>query len=275
MKGGVGKTTLSTNICDCLSSRHDKKILLVDVDPQFNATQCVFSGEEYVRHLKDNKDTIIDIFDDKSRVSVGTVNGTIQEHAKELKDIQSIQVKKNFYILPGNLNLFRIEMASGSGRENRLKRYLEYQATQGQFDYVIIDTPPTPSVWMTSALVASNYYLIPVKPDPISFTGIDLLKTIIKDREENFDLAIKCIGLIFTMVERPDSVVYNEAREKAKSGEWKNYLYKNYIPKRTEIAKYQLNKDSFILNLGDSESKMQLTGIVDELLKRIENDRQK
>ena len=58
MKGGVGKTTMAVNICDCLATRYDSKVLLVDIDPQFNATQCLMSGDEYVKYLKAGKDTI-------------------------------------------------------------------------------------------------------------------------------------------------------------------------------------------------------------------------
>ncbi len=270
MKGGVGKTTLSTNICHCLSKRNNKKVLLIDIDPQFNATQCLFTGEEYIQHLKDNKDTIVSVFEEKRNIA-RTVEGLSKKQSKELKEISPVQVKNNFYILPGHLELYRIEMAAGSGKENRLKRYIQEIATRIKIDFVIIDTPPTPSIWMTSALIASDYYLIPVKPDPISYTGIDLLKTIIDDKKEDFDLKIKCIGLVFTMVEREDSIVYKSALSKIESEEWKRYKYRKYLPKRTDVAKYQLNK-SFILDRDDRSLKTALVGIVDELIERIEKD---
>lgn len=271
MKGGVGKTTLATNLCDCLSKRNKKKVLLVDIDPQFNSTQCLFSGDEYVQYLKDKKDTIINVFDETTRTSTSTVNGISQSNSRELKDIKPFKFKDNFYLLPGNLELYKLNMPSGSGRENRLKKYLQQINEKEKFDYVFIDTPPTPSVWMTSALLASDYYLIPVKPDPISFVGIDLLESIINSKREDYDLKIKCIGLVFSMVEREDSIVYQKALEQVESNKWNNLKFAKYIPKRTDVAKYQLNKQ-FILDMAHSDIRTALTGIVTELENRISNE---
>lgn len=271
MKGGVGKTTLATNLCDCLSRRNQKKVLLVDIDPQFNSTQCLFSGDEYIKYLTDNKDTIISIFDDSIRTSTSTVNGVSQVNSRDLKDIKPYKFKENFYILPGNLELYKINMPSGSGRENRLKKYLQQINITEKFDYVFIDTPPTPSVWMTSALLASDYYLIPVKPDPISFVGIDLLENIINSKRDDYDLKINCLGLVFTMIEREDSIVFQKALEKVNSGRWQNLKFTKYIPKRTDVAKFQLNKQ-FMLDMNDRELMTALTGIVSELENRISNE---
>lgn len=99
-----------------------------------------------------------------------------------MKDITPVAIKDNLHIIPGSLGLYKIEMKPGEGVENRLKKYLKLR--ENDYDYVIIDTPPTPSVWMSSALIASNYYLIPVKPDPLSITGIDLLDSIISEKEK-------------------------------------------------------------------------------------------
>ncbi|RVU02379.1 ParA family protein [Mucilaginibacter limnophilus] len=271
MKGGVGKTTLSVNVCDCLARRHNVKVLLVDVDPQFNATQCLMSGEDYVKYLKEDNDTILSVFDRNSRAMVSSVSGTTQRPERKLEDIKPYRVKKNFDLLPGNLELYRMEMTPGEGRENRLSKFLKEQEAKQAYDYVIIDTPPTPSVWMTSALLASNYYLIPVKPDPISFTGIDLLQGIIDNKKENYDLSIQCAGIVLTIVEE-NTRVYKQAVQNLDSGRWKTYRYAKSVPKRTEIARTQTNK-GYILDLHDNESKFALTGIVAELIERTKDER--
>lgn len=268
MKGGVAKTTLTVNLADCLSRRHDKRVLIVDVDPQFNATQCVFNPENYVQYLNKGGDTILNVFDRKKRTVVETVDGKKTVPPKNLEDLTPVQVKKNFDILPGNLELYRLEMAPGEGRENRLKVYLDKLREKEQYDFVLIDTPPTPSIWMTSALIASDYYLIPVKPDPISFTGIDLLQSIIDDRKENFGLKLKCIGLVFTIVEEATKVYQDANSYVQRHDTWKKYIFKKPLPKRTTVAYLQL-KQGYILDSKHSDIKQALSSVTSELIDRV------
>lgn len=268
MKGGVGKTTMSVNICDCFARRNGSRVLLVDIDPQFNATQCLMSGDEYIDHLRSSRDTVLTIFDRQTRTTVSTVTGISENSAKSLENIEVFNIKENFDLLPGNLELYRVEMTPGEGRENRLSKYIKELEKRDLYDYVIIDTPPTPSVWMTSALLASNYYLIPVKPDPISFTGIDLLQSIIQNKKENFDLEIACAGIVLTMVEE-STLIYKQALEQLSKGKWSSFKFVKALPKRTVIARTQTNK-GFILDLQDEECKISLTGIVNELITRIQ-----
>lgn len=173
-------------------------------------------------------------------------------------------------MLPGNIELFRIEMASGEGRENLLSRYTE--TIVEEYDYILIDTPPTPSVWMTSSLIASNFYIIPVKPDPISFTGIDLLKSVIDSREETYGLKIKCLGVVLTIVEE-DTLNYKAARERlSKDKKWSKYLFKGSMLKRVALARAQ-GQQQHVLDLDDSAARLSMTSIVRELEERLSNDK--
>jgi len=271
MKGGVAKTTLAINIADCLAKRHNKKVLIIDVDPQFNATQCLMTPETYMKHLSEGKDTVINIFDRTSRAVPSTVAAPIKIKSKSLEDIEPSRISNNLDLLPGSLELYRLEMAPGDGRENRLKSFINKINETKKYDYVIIDTPPTPSVWMTSSLIASDYFLIPVKADPISLTGIDLLRSIIEEKKENFDLTIKCAGLVLTITE-PNTVVYQNAKSNLeKDNHWKKHLYPVTLPKRTEIARKQLQQHQ-ILDGDNLDAKRAISGITAELLNRISSN---
>ena len=76
MKGGVGKTTLAVNVAYALSKQHGKQVLVVDADPQFNATQCLISDDAYLNHINDaKKGTIRDIFITRRPGAVSTTTG--------------------------------------------------------------------------------------------------------------------------------------------------------------------------------------------------------
>lgn len=273
MKGGVGKTTLSTNVAHCLATRENCKVLVVDIDPQFNATQCFFSGDKYIEYLKNKGRTILDLFQENV-ANISTVDGVTGIKSFNYSDIKPIQILENLFMLPGNLNLYQIEISAGSGKENRLKKYLDEINKIYHFDYVIIDTPPTPSIWMISALLASDYYIIPVKPDPLSYTGIELLQNIICQKKRDLDLNIKCMGIVLTIVEE-GTIVFNKCMETiGKKKQLKDLLYKKYLKKRTDIAKFQLNQQ-FILDQSKDDIKLCLTGIVQEMIKRINDDETK
>ncbi|WAX97308.1 ParA family protein [Aminobacter sp. NyZ550] len=269
MKGGVAKTTLATNLADALVKREDCKVLLVDLDPQFNATQCLLSGEEYVQRRQEGGHTIVTIFDD-SPAPVSAVNLDAITPKLDLGQIKPWKVKDGFDLIPGDLELYRLEMAAGQGREQRLRRYLEAIKADEVYDFVIIDTPPTPSHWMMAALLASSGYLVPVKPEPLSRTGIDLLRGVVERCSNNHGHPIECLGVVLTIVET-NTVVYREAIEFLdKNGVWKGKRFKNVLPKRTKLAAKQ-GSQKLILDLDDTTLKSHLAGIAREFLENAAN----
>jgi chromosome partitioning protein len=271
MKGGVAKTTLAVNISDCLANRHQKKILLIDMDPQFNATQCSVAGDEYVEYIKAGGHTIIDIFDDSSRPLVNTVKGDSIREPLDLKNIKPWEISPLQHLLPGNLELYRLEMGAGQGRELRLKRYIDCLRVEEKYDFVLIDTPPTPSAWMTSALIASDYYLVPVKPEPLSATGIDLLRNIVGKVQENYGLTIKCLGVVLTIAEQ-NTIVYKNAINFIDGNNfWKGKKFQYALPKRTAVARSQ-DQQGKILESDDGALLLALTSITREFLMKIEAD---
>ena len=182
-----------------------------------------------------------------------------------MQDIRPWRIKEGLDLIAGDLELYRLEMAAGQGREQRLRRYLEAIEADENYDFVIIDTPPTPSHWMMAALLASSYYLVPVKPEPLSRTGIDLLRGVVERCSNNHGHPIECLGVVLTIVET-NTVVYREAVDFLdKNGVWRGKRFKNALPKRTQLAARQGNQQ-LILDLNDAALKTQLAGIAREFL---------
>jgi chromosome partitioning protein len=267
MKGGVAKTTLSVNMADYLS-RTGKRVLLVDLDPQFNATQCLFSPETYAHRKGKGDYTITSIFDDSPAPAISPINGGAKTSAIELSDIKPWKLKNRFDVVPGDLDLYRLDMTPGQGRENRLKRYLEEYKANNEVDIVIIDTPPTPSHWMISGLLASSYYLVPVRPEPLSRTGIDLLRGVIGRCTTNYGHKIECAGVVLTMTDRRTQV-YDQAVEVLTNDPfWKDKRFKADLPARTAIAKAQ-GDQVLILDTKAYAARTALAQICSEFLSRI------
>lgn len=268
MKGGVGKTTLAVNVADVLSQRHDKRVLLVDVDPQFNATQSLLSGESYLKLRQSGSATVYDIFSQNDVPIISAVSGPGITALKKLEDIKPTKIKTNFDLIPGNLEIYRIEMVAGQGTEMRLKSFLKKNETK--YDYAIIDTPPTPSVFMSSALLASNFYVVPIKPEPMSRIGIDLLRGVINRISENNAHNIECAGVVITMAAE-QTLVYKDCLKELKAdATWKSHLIRNNIPQRTVIAREQ-GHQKLISDVGDVDSKRALAGVVKELMDRTDD----
>lgn len=99
MKGGVGKTTLAVNMADFLVKRYSKRVLLVDVDPQFNATQCLLNGDEYVNYIKNGGTTIIDIFN-YEKMTASVVYGTKKQNSTSYENIIPYETTRGFALVP-------------------------------------------------------------------------------------------------------------------------------------------------------------------------------
>lgn len=268
MKGGVAKTTLAVNVADCLVRRHGARVAIIDVDPQFNATQTLISGDAYVERLAAGGHTVVQVFDDLARPIASTVHGADLQQPQRIDDIELWPVSDGLFLLPGHLELYRLEMGGGQGREHRLRRFVEVLKGREMFDYVIIDTPPTPSAWMSSALIASDYYVVPVKPEPLSATGIDLLRTVVARVEENYALNIKCLGVVLTIAE-PHTIVYRNTLEFLEGNQyWRDKRFTHALPKKTVVARIQ-GEQRLILDANDPQLSLALSSITNELLEKV------
>lgn len=267
MKGGVGKSTLAINIAHCLAERRSQKVLVIDMDPQFNATQCLMDAENYINYKKLDKSTISSVFNEQ-QYSFSSVDGMQLANNEQKESFEFVEINDNLYLLPGDLSLYQVEMSPGEGKEFRLENFLE--TIDEDFDFIIIDTPPTPSIWMSSSLIASDYFIIVSKPEPLSVTGMNLLNSVIEYRKKNFRLKnLKCLGVALNLVEGT-TLNHQQTIDELQKSDWSKLLFKTHIPKKTKIAKDQIN-GGHILSLNDSDLSVKLVKLTDEILTRIQS----
>ncbi|MBU3569223.1 ParA family protein [Priestia aryabhattai] len=197
MKGGVGKTTLCINIAYSLVRHFNKRVLLIDMDPQFNATQALmekyYSTDEYFAFKKQGK-SIIKIFENDF-----SLIDNVDEN-KDKKNDLIISLTNNFDIVIGDLDLIKVEFGQ-RGSENLLSDFIENENILGEYDYVLIDCPPTHSFYTSSSLIASNFYLAPLKPDVYSVLGVNLLRHVVANVNKMHKINVKPLGVVFTMID--------------------------------------------------------------------------
>src|ERR1700683_3768285 len=265
MKGGVGKTTLAVNIAYALAHQHGKQVLMVDGDPQFNATQCLMDDDDYLDHIK-AKGTLKDIFIPRRLGAVNTTTGVARTVSKAKMNLADCTVEifkgssgrpGRLDLLPNHLSIIEAEMTP-RGAEKRLKSYLKERA--GKYDYVIIDCPPTISFFTQAAMLASDKYLVPIKPDWLSVVGLPLLERYIDEFTDDAGM----IGLVFTMVTgaipRAMKAVMEQIRKERKGD-----VFKKYLNHSTKVAKSVTeHKPVFLYKNASAKLKMQVLDITAE-----------
>lgn len=200
MKGGVGKTTLCVGIGEYLANFLGKKILFIDVDPQFNTTQTLMDyfdlEEEYMNDFRQNK-TIRKLFESVSSISE-------KPKLPNPSDvILSFEKSPNIDLICGNIDLIFDDNQGDSARSRRIKKFITENDLRRVYDFIFIDCPPTISFYTDAALNASDYYLVPNRIDRYSILGIKLLKQVIDRLSYDEDLDIKPLGIVYTMVGKP------------------------------------------------------------------------
>ena len=206
MKGGVGKTTLSVNLAFELF-RRGNRVLLVDNDPQFNATSALLSPKRYIDDcLSDtNQCTIYHVYEKPPRVH-GTKRPKVGQKQFTMS-LWHLARKDNITLdlLPSQIELYET-LKNPSQKEYLLQRFLAQYAAQ--YEYIFIDCPPTPSVLTLAAFAASDYVLIPVTPDYFATLGLPQFLGTLEDFKENVVLdshKIVPLGVIFTNVPRSET----------------------------------------------------------------------
>ncbi len=278
MKGGVGKTTLCVNLAFSVFSS-GKKILVVDNDPQFNATSILMPPAHYIAYLqKDDGQTIYRIYEKPPKIKGHPVSKIDPKKFIQQRWYLNRDPKITLDIIPSQIDLYET-LRNPSQKEYLLDKYLKKYAQE--YDYIFIDCPPTPSVLTLSAFAASDYAIIPVTPDYFSTLGLpQFLGTLSSFKEDLHDThSIKPLGVVFTRVPRQKDQTTNDSinrvKEALKSSPIKVDVFKSEMTvlKVYEKAIWQSMPVQKVTGRGlrgKSDAVHELNNIAHEMEKKIE-----
>lgn len=211
-KGGVGKTTTSVNLSAALAYM-GKKVLLIDIDPQANATQGIGV--------------------DRSALDL-TVYDAITQNTP-LKDIIVSTDVERLDIVPANIDLAGVEIELSqvkTGREQRLKNALEL--VRDKYDYVIVDCPPALGLLNTNALTASDSVLIPVQCEYYALEGLTQLLNTILLTQKVFNENLTIEGVLLTMLDSRTNLGIEVSQEVRKY--FREKVYDVVIPRNIKLS---------------------------------------
>ncbi len=210
-KGGVGKTTTAINLAAYLALS-GKKVLLIDIDPQGNATSGLGIDKHDIKHSVYH--LLIDDADPKSILINTQIN--------------------NLSLYPSNLNLTgaEVELVGILGREHRLKKALA--SVLNDFDFILIDCPPSLGLLTINALSAANSVLIPIQCEYYALEGLSQLVDTINLVKENINPALAIEGVLLTMADYRTNLT-NEVINEVKKF-FSEKVYNTVIPRNIRLA---------------------------------------
>jgi chromosome partitioning protein len=256
LKGGVGKTAIAVNFA-AYCGKEGMRTLLVDCDPQTNATFSCIRGEDWVEHAK-LYGTIASL--------LGVRNIAGETNHNDARTVIKKDVFENVDLVPSHISLFSVDLDLGgaAGRELRLRKALK--PVIDEYDMVVCDCPPNLTIPTQNALAMSTHYVVPVPPDYLSMLGIALLNTRVEELCENLDHKIANAGIIISRVGRKathrDNLLANLRTRFEKLVLQTELRERVAVPESVSVQKP-------IFAMGDEQASQEFTAMSQELLERI------
>ncbi len=210
-KGGVGKTTTSVNLSACLAEL-GKKVLLIDTDPQGNATSGLGCDKRAIEH------SVYDVL----------INDVPAESA--IVDTK----QENLKLLPATIQLAgaEVELVSQMSRETKLKRALDL--VKHRFDYIIIDCPPSLGLLTVNSLTAANGIIVPVQCEYYALEGLSQLMNTVTLVQKNLNPTLKLDGVVLTMFDARTNLSIQVVDEVKKH--FRQKVFRTIIPRNVRLS---------------------------------------
>ncbi|HQQ68360.1 MAG TPA: AAA family ATPase [Candidatus Cloacimonadota bacterium] len=242
-KGGVGKTTTTVNLAAALAVL-EKRVLLIDLDPQGNATSGVGIDKETVE---------LQIYD----ALIGR---------EPIEKCILPTTTNNLFCVPGNINLTgaEIELVHEFAREHKLKEAL--QPLMGLWDYVLIDCPPSLGLLTVNAMTASTDVLVPIQCEYYALEGVSQLLTTIRLIQKNLNPGLNIIGIVLTMFDKRVNLSMQVAKEVHRY--FKEKVFRSVIPRNIKLTEApSFGKPIFLYDIR-SPGAMSYLSLANEVIER-------
>ncbi|MDB5186191.1 MAG: Sporulation initiation inhibitor protein Soj [Candidatus Saccharibacteria bacterium] len=241
-KGGVGKTTSAVNVAAYLA-KEGKSVLIVDFDPQGNAT----SGLGIDKHSLES--TIYDVLFDNANTEAVIKETSIA----------------GLYILPANASLANAEvhLVDQLQRELKLKKALQNL----NYDFILIDCPPALGLLTVNALAASDLLLIPVQAEYYALEGLSQLLSVVQQVKQGLNTNLELLGVVVTMYDSRTSLSDQVYKELTRYFEDK--VFKTIIPRNVRLAEAPSHGKSIVEHDKWSKGARAYKQLTKEVLKRV------
>lgn len=214
LKGGVGKTTTTVALAETLSAEFQKRVLVIDLDPQTNATTMLI-GEEKWRKLNDSGRTLARLFKDALEPN----NKQFDFNTALQKGVSDVSAAHSIDLLPSSLDLIDVQDQLASAPSGKFYSVnpieLLWRAVKSKlddYDVVIVDCPPNLGIITLNGLRISQGYIIPTIPDILSTYGIPQIVTRVKEFSDEIAEPIEPLGIIVTKFQANSTVHANVLR---------------------------------------------------------------
>ncbi|HIK36800.1 MAG: ParA family protein [Geminocystis sp.] len=214
MKGGVGKTTLTVNLAACLAKAYNKKVLVLDLDSQISATLSLLPPHEFGK-LRKNRKTLSYLLDLAVTSNLHSKLPTTDLIISPLSNLSQL------HLLPGDIELYDEYLISEKLHQQAIQenKASDFEGVWNNFeslllqdilkpvvanyDFIILDCAPGYNILTRSALAASDFYILPARPEFLSLVGIQLLERRVRklreSHQDNHSLKLQLLGIVFIL----------------------------------------------------------------------------